>query len=74
MCELLHIKERISALRGMRAQDFARRLQERPGTVRRQVRFDPLPLLIAQPKQVSAHDSKSPFQKRIRIVLSERKN
>jgi hypothetical protein len=40
--------------------------------IRRQVRFDPLPLLIAQPKQVAAHDPKS-FQKRIRIVLSERK-
>jgi uncharacterized protein len=24
--------------------------------IRRQVRFDPLPLLIAQPKQVAAHD------------------
>ena len=24
--------------------------------IRRQVRFDPLPLLIAQPKQVPAHD------------------
>jgi hypothetical protein len=24
--------------------------------IRRQARFDPLPLLIAQPKQVSAHD------------------
>jgi hypothetical protein len=42
--------------------------------IRRQVRFDPLPLLIAQPKQVPAHDPNSPFQKRIRIVLSERKN
>jgi hypothetical protein len=30
-------------------------------------------LLIAQPKQVPAHDP-NPFQKRIRIVLSEREN
>src|SRR5262249_48780520 len=41
--------------------------------IRRQARFDPLPLLIAQPKQVSAHDP-NPLPKRIRIVLSERKN
>jgi hypothetical protein len=41
--------------------------------IRWQARLDPLPLLIAQPKQVSAHDPNS-FQKRIRIVLSERKN
>jgi hypothetical protein len=27
-----------------------------PPDIRRQARFDPLPLLIAQPKQVSAHD------------------
>ena len=38
-----------------------------------QVRFDPLPLLIAQPKQVPAHDP-NPLPKRIGIVLSERKN
>jgi hypothetical protein len=30
-------------------------------------------LLIAQPKQIPAHDP-NPFQKRIRTVLSERKN
>jgi hypothetical protein len=41
--------------------------------IRRQVRFDPLQLLIAQPKQVPAHDP-NPLQKRIRIVLSEPKN
>jgi len=40
--------------------------------IRRQVRFDPIPLLIAQPKQVPAHDPA--FQKRIRIVLSDQKN
>jgi hypothetical protein len=37
--------------------------------ISRQVRFDPSPLLITQPKQVLAHDP-NPFQKRIRIVLS----
>jgi hypothetical protein len=41
--------------------------------IRRQTRFNPLPLLIAQPKQVLAHDP-GPFQKGIRIVLSERNN
>jgi hypothetical protein len=41
--------------------------------IRRQVRFDPIPLLVAQPNQILAHDS-VPFQKRIRIVLSGRKN
>jgi len=41
--------------------------------IRRQVRFDPLPLRIVQPKQVPAHDP-NPFQKRIRIVLSAQKN
>src|SRR6266446_8864672 len=29
----------------------------------RQIRFDPLPLLIAQPKQVLAHDSNPPSQR-----------
>jgi hypothetical protein len=38
-----------------------------------QVGFDPLPLLVAQPKQVSAHDS-NPSTKRISIVLSAQKN
>jgi hypothetical protein len=28
--------------------------------IRRQVRFDPLPLLIAQPKQVPSHDPNPP--------------
>jgi hypothetical protein len=41
--------------------------------IRGQVRLDPLPLLIAQPEQISAHDP-DPFQNRIRIVLSERRN
>jgi len=31
-----------------------------PPDIRRQARFDPLPLLIAQPKQVSAHDPDPP--------------
>jgi hypothetical protein len=39
----------------------------------RQVRFNLSPLLIAEPKQRSAHDP-NPFQKRIRIVLSEGRN
>jgi hypothetical protein len=39
----------------------------------RQAWFDPLPLLIAQPKQVPAHDP-NPLPKRIRTELSERKN
>jgi hypothetical protein len=34
-----------------------------------QVRFDPLPLLVAQPKQIPAHDP-NPSLKRISIVLS----
>jgi uncharacterized protein len=37
--------------------------------IRWQMRLDPLPLLIAQPKQILAHDP-DPFQRRIRIVLS----
>ena len=37
----------------------------------RQVRFDPLPLLFAEPKQVPTHDP-NPLPKRIGIVLSER--
>jgi hypothetical protein len=41
--------------------------------IRRQVRLDPLPLLIVQPKQIPAHDPNS-FPKRIRIVLSHQKN
>jgi hypothetical protein len=31
-----------------------------PPDIRRQARFDPPPLLIAQPKQVSAHDPNPP--------------
>jgi hypothetical protein len=38
-----------------------------------QVRFDPLPLLVAQPKQIPAHDP-NPSPKRISIVLSQQKN
>src|SRR5208283_4495575 len=41
--------------------------------VSRQVTLHPHPLLIAQPKQIPAHDP-NPFPKRIRIVLSGRKN
>jgi hypothetical protein len=41
--------------------------------VRWQVRFDPFPLLVAQPKEIAAHDP-DPFKKRIRIVLSAQKN
>jgi len=41
--------------------------------ISRQLRFDPLPLLITQPKQVPAHDP-NPLPKRIGIVLSEWKN
>jgi hypothetical protein len=37
-----------------------------------QVRFDPLPLLVAQPKQIPAHDP-NPSLKRISIVLSKQK-
>jgi hypothetical protein len=36
-----------------------------------QVGFDPLPLLVAQPKQIPAHDP-NPSPKRISIVLSAR--
>jgi uncharacterized protein len=40
--------------------------------VRRQVRFDPTPLLIAQPKQVCAHDPKPlPKANQDRIVRAE---
>jgi hypothetical protein len=41
--------------------------------IRRQVRLDPLPLLIAQPKQVAAHDP-NPFPKtnQDRIVRAEK--
>jgi len=39
----------------------------------RQMRLDPSPLLVAQPKQIPAHDP-DPFQKRIRIVLSGRES
>jgi hypothetical protein len=41
--------------------------------ISRQARFYPLPLLIAEPEQVLAHDP-NPFPKRIRIVLSQRRN
>jgi uncharacterized protein len=41
--------------------------------IRRQVRFDPLPLLIAQPKQVPAHDPDPlPKTNQIRIVRAEK--
>jgi uncharacterized protein len=40
--------------------------------IRRQVSFDPPPLLVAQPKQVLAHDPNL-LKKRIRIALSEPK-
>jgi hypothetical protein len=35
--------------------------------IRRQMRLDPSPLFVAQPKQVRAHDP-DPLPKRIRIV------
>jgi hypothetical protein len=38
-----------------------------------QVRFNPLPLLVAQPKQIPAHDP-NPSLTRISIVLSQQKN
>jgi hypothetical protein len=41
--------------------------------IRRQVKLNPLPLLIAQPKQIPARDP-NPFPKRIRIVLSGPRN
>src|SRR5262249_34368093 len=41
--------------------------------IRRQARFDPLPLLIAQPKQVSAHDPNPlPKTNQDRIVRAEK--
>jgi hypothetical protein len=41
--------------------------------IRRQVRFDPLPLLIAQPKQVPAHDPNPlPKTNQDRIVRAEK--
>jgi hypothetical protein len=41
--------------------------------IRRQVRFDPLPLLIVQPKQVSAHDPNPlPKTNQDRIVRPEK--
>jgi hypothetical protein len=40
-----------------------------PANICRQVRLDPPPLLVAQPKEILPHDP-DPFQKRIRIVLS----
>lgn len=43
-----------------------------PG-IRWQVRFDPLPLLIAQPKQVRAHDP-NPFPKENQNRISGQKN
>jgi hypothetical protein len=41
--------------------------------IRREVRLDPLPLLIAQPKQVAAHDPNPlPKTKQDRIVRAEK--
>ena len=40
--------------------------------IRWQMRFNPRPLFIAQPKEILAHDP-NPFQNRIRIVLSASK-
>jgi len=40
----------------------------------RQMRLNPSPLLVAQPKQIPAHDPRSLFPKRIRIVLSKRES
>jgi hypothetical protein len=41
--------------------------------IRRQMRFNPLPLFIAQPKQIPAHDPDSLSKKRnrIRIIRAE---
>jgi hypothetical protein len=39
----------------------------------RQMRLDPLPLLIAHPEKIPAHDL-DPLEKRIRIVFSALKN
>jgi uncharacterized protein len=37
------------------------------------VKFDPLPLLIAQPKQIPAHDpNPSPKENQYRIVTAEK--
>src|SRR5215813_12583117 len=44
-----------------------------PSHIRRQMKLDLLPLLIAQPKQILAHDP-DPFHRRIRIVLSGPEN
>jgi hypothetical protein len=38
----------------------------------RQVRFDPLPLRIAQPKQIPAHDPILPQENQYRIVTAEK--
>jgi hypothetical protein len=44
-----------------------------PADIHRQVRFDPLPLLIAQPKQVPAHDPNPlPKTNQDRIVRAEK--
>jgi uncharacterized protein len=41
--------------------------------IRRQVRFDPLPLLVAQPKQIPAHDPNPlPKTNQDRIVRAEK--
>src|SRR5262245_53532463 len=44
-----------------------------PAHIRRQVRFDPLPLLIAKPKQVPGHDPNPlPKTNQDRIVRAEK--
>jgi len=44
-----------------------------PAHIRRQMRFDPLPLLIAKPKQVSGHDPNPlPKTNQDRIVRAEK--
>jgi hypothetical protein len=45
--------------------------------IRRQMRFDPLPLLVAQPKQILPHDPDPPSKSglnRIRIALRPQQN
>jgi hypothetical protein len=45
--------------------------------IRRQSRFDPRPLLIAQPKQVLAHDPDLPGESKpygIRIAFAQQQN
>jgi hypothetical protein len=42
--------------------------------IRWQMRLDPFPLLIAEPKKIRAHGPFPPSKKRIKTVLSEQNN